>query len=205
VGRPHGAAGAVAADGAQRVRLPGGPAEVDRQEPPGCGPGVGQRASRAHGLLGLQTRAWFQAWPSAACPRSILQGPGPLPRSLPAQTARRRPSTCPTTAVRARRQGRIQACSVFSCLCLGVAVHRQRSRATCLLWFKSCHRPAPRTSGEHYNSVRLLDDYGRGPPRPIALGEGGATAAQLAQVRLTLAAADGRQGGQQRGQGSLAT
>lgn len=35
---------------------------------------------------------------------------------------------------------------------------------------------------EHYNSVRLVDDYGRGPPQPIRLGEGGATAADHARV-----------------------
>jgi len=36
--------------------------------------------------------------------------------------------------------------------------------------------------GEHYNSVRLLDDYTRSKPQPILLGEGGSTAAQVAQV-----------------------
>ncbi|KIZ06508.1 OTU domain-containing protein 3 [Monoraphidium neglectum] len=36
--------------------------------------------------------------------------------------------------------------------------------------------------GEHYNSVRLLDDYTRGPPRTITLGAGGATAAAIAKV-----------------------
>lgn len=44
--------------------------------------------------------------------------------------------------------------------------------------------------GEHYNSVRLLDDYGRGPPKPITLGGGGVTAAQHAKERVTWTAAD---------------
>ncbi|KAI8477500.1 MAG: hypothetical protein J3K34DRAFT_515825 [Monoraphidium minutum] len=44
--------------------------------------------------------------------------------------------------------------------------------------------------GEHYNSVRLLDDYSRGPPRAIVLGEGGATAAELAQERTAWTPAD---------------